>query len=71
MIIATWYYVLVEAALKLVGDDAANVRGAIAADRASRPTETVLRWSPKPPPLYTAEFLGVAHDRYASPRIGA
>ena len=63
-------YVLVEAALKLIGDDAAGVRVAIAADRAARPTETVLRWKPQPEPLYTVDFLGVAHDRYRSPASG-
>lgn len=63
-------YVLVEAALKLVGDDAAGVRAAIATDRAERPTETVIRWKPKPEPLYTTPFLGVAHDRVASPASG-
>jgi hypothetical protein len=63
-------YVLVEAALKLVGDDAAAVRAAVTADRAARPTETVIRWKPKPEPLYTAPFLGVAHDRVASRASG-
>ncbi len=63
-------YVLVEAALKLVGDDAGGVRDAIAADRASRPTETVIRWKPKAEPLYTTSFLGVAHDRYRSAASG-
>lgn len=63
-------YVLVEAALKLVGDDAAGVRTAIAADRASRPGETVIRWKPKAEPLYTLPFLGIAHDRLASAASG-
>jgi hypothetical protein len=63
-------YVLVEAALKLVGDDAAGVAAAIAADRASRPTETIIRWKPKSEPLYTTPFLGVTHDRYRSPASG-
>ena len=40
-------YVLVEAALKLVGDEAAGVRAAIATDRAARPTETIIRWNPR------------------------
>lgn len=63
-------YVLVEAALKLVGDDAAAVRAAVTADRAARPTETVIRWKPKPEPLYTTPFLGVTHDRVASRASG-
>ena len=63
-------YVLVEAALKLVGDDAAAVRAAVTADRAARPTETVIRWKPKPEPLYTTPFLGMTHDRVASRASG-
>jgi hypothetical protein len=63
-------YVLVEAALKLIGDDAAAVRAAVTADRAARPTETVIRWKPKPEPLYTTPFLGVTHDRVASRASG-
>jgi hypothetical protein len=63
-------YVLLEAALQLVGDDAAGVRAAIAADRAARPADTVIRWKARSEPLYTQPFLGLAHDRVASVASG-
>jgi murein tripeptide amidase MpaA len=63
-------YVLVEAALKLVGDDAAGVAAAKAADRAARPVETVIRWQAKADPLYVTDFKGVAHDMQPSPASG-
>lgn len=63
-------YVLIEAALKLIGDDADGVRAAISADRAARPSDTVIRWKPKAEPLYVAPFLGVTHDRVASVASG-
>jgi hypothetical protein len=63
-------YVLVEEALRLVGEDAAGVRAAIAADRAARPTEATLRWKPKKEPLYSFDFLGLAHDQVASAASG-
>jgi murein tripeptide amidase MpaA len=63
-------YVLVEEALRLAGDEAAGLRAAIAADRAARPVEATLRWKPKAEPLYTMDFLGLAHDRVASAASG-
>jgi hypothetical protein len=63
-------YVLVEEALRLVGEDAAGVRAAIVADGAARPTEATLRWKPKKEPLYSFDFLGLAHDQVASAASG-
>jgi hypothetical protein len=63
-------YVLVESALKLVGDDAGPVRAAIDADKALRPTEVTVRWKPRAAPLYTIDFLGLAHDKVASTASG-
>jgi hypothetical protein len=63
-------YVFVEAALQLVGGEGAKLRQAIAADRAARPRETVLRWKPREAPLYTVDFLGIAHETYRSPASG-
>lgn len=63
-------YVLVEEALRLVGADATGVRAAIAADRAARPAEATLRWKPKQEPLYSFDFLGLAHDTLASKASG-
>lgn len=63
-------YVLLEESLRLVGNDAAGVRAAIAADRASRPTAATLRWKAKQEPLYTFDFLGLAHDKLVSTASG-
>lgn len=59
-------YVFVEEALRLVGAERQSLVRAIGADRAARPRETVLRWKPIDKPIYTLDFLGVAHDRYRS-----
>lgn len=63
-------YVFVEAALRLLGEEGASVRSAIASDRAARPKSTVLSWKMLDRPIYTVDFLGVAHDRYRSPASG-
>lgn len=63
-------YVFVEAALRLLGEEGASVRAAIAEDRAARPAETVLRWKPAEKPLYEMDFLGIAYERYRSPASG-
>lgn len=63
-------YVLLEAALKAVGTDPAALRQAIAADRAARPREIPLSWKPLDKPIYETEFLGIAHETYASPASG-
>lgn len=63
-------YVFVETALRLVGEDRAALRTAIAHDRAARPTSAVLAWKPLDKPIDTIDFLGVAHDRAHSPASG-
>ena len=63
-------YVLVEAALKLLGDDAAAVRAAIAADRAARPKTATLAWRPLKGPITTMVWKGIAQDSYVSPASG-
>lgn len=63
-------YVLVEEALKLVGEDRFALGAAIASDRRTRPAEMVVRWQPQSKPIYTIEFLGVAHQRYKSAASG-
>lgn len=63
-------YVLVEAALRALGDEATPVRAAIARDRATRPAEMVARWKPLVAPLYEMKFLGVAHGRAPSRASG-
>lgn len=64
-------YVLVEAALRLVGQDGAGVQAAIAADRAARPADVILTWTPRAAPIRRVPFLGIAHETYVSPASGA
>jgi murein tripeptide amidase MpaA len=63
-------YVLVEAALRLVGAEAANVQQAIATDRAARPGTITLSWKALAKPIDQIDFLGIAHDSYDSPAAG-
>ncbi|WP_375339511.1 M14 family metallopeptidase [Sphingomonas fuzhouensis] len=64
-------YVLMEAALKIAGTDAARIAAAKAEDRASRPTELLTRWKPAPVPIgWVEDFKGVAFDTYRSPASG-
>ena len=60
-------YVLIQEALRLVGDDSERVAAAIAADRASRPATDVLNYKPAPSPVsIIPDFKGIAHQRYRS-----
>jgi murein tripeptide amidase MpaA len=63
-------YVLLEAALRLVGREGEQIASAKAADRATRPTELMTRWKPANKPIATRDFKGVAHDTYRSPASG-
>ena len=64
-------YVLLEAALKLAGQDAAAIARAKAADRASRPAQMLTRWKPAAQPIgWVEDFKGVAFDTYVSPATG-
>lgn len=63
-------YVLIEAALTLVGREASALRTAIAADRAARPDMITLTWKPLAKPVAQIQFLGIAHDRYESAAAG-
>ncbi len=63
-------YVLVEAALTLLGADADAARAAIAQDRAARPKQMVLGWKPTEKPIRQIDFLGIAHETYISPATG-
>jgi murein tripeptide amidase MpaA len=64
-------YVLVEAALRLIGEDGAAAQQAIAADRAARPAQITLTWKPLEKPIDQIDFLGIAHQKYVSPASGA
>lgn len=64
-------YVLLEAALKIAGTDAARIAAAKTQDRASRPAELLTRWKPSPTPIGWIEgFKGIAFDTYLSPASG-
>lgn len=64
-------YVLLEAALKLAGDDAARIAAAKATDRASGPAEMLVRWKPAAAPVgWVEKFRGVAFETYRSPASG-
>lgn len=64
-------YVLMEAALRIAGTDAARIAAAKAEDRASRPAELLTRWQPAPKPIgWVEDFKGVAFDTYLSPASG-
>ncbi|WP_230769730.1 M14 family metallopeptidase [Sphingomonas sp. Leaf4] len=63
-------YVFVEEALRFAGDRGSDLRAAIDRDRAARPTTLTATWKPNPVPLYSVDFLGLAHDSYRSPASG-
>lgn len=63
-------YVFVEEALRLVSSEGLRIRAAIEADRAERPADLVVKWKPLKEPIYTVDFLGIAHDRYRSAASG-
>ncbi|WP_375270544.1 M14 family metallopeptidase [Sphingomonas sp.] len=64
-------YVLLEAALRVAGTDAARIARDKATDRASRPAELLTRWTPAATPIgWIDDFKGVAFDTYLSPASG-
>ncbi|MDI1320635.1 MAG: M14 family metallopeptidase [bacterium] len=64
-------YVLLEAALRTVGENAASLRAAIAADSAARPAVLAANWiNADKPDVTKADFAGIAYDTYVSPASG-
>ncbi|KZE15874.1 M14 family metallopeptidase [Sphingomonas hankookensis] len=63
-------YVFVEESLRLAGERVGELRAAIDADRAARPTTVTTSWKQTPEPIYSVDFLGLAHDTYRSPASG-
>jgi hypothetical protein len=63
-------YVLLEASLKVIGDQAAAVRTAIATDAAARPATLGLNWSGPADAQTTMTFAGIAFTEYVSPASG-
>ncbi len=63
-------YVLLEASLKILGDQAAAVKSAIAADLAARPAALAVNWNGNSDELGAIDFAGIAYDEYVSPASG-
>lgn len=63
-------YVLLEAAMRAVGADAALIAKAKSEDRAARPGRLMVKWERLAKPIATVEFKGISHDRYRSPASG-
>jgi murein tripeptide amidase MpaA len=63
-------YVLLEASLKLLGEQAAAVQAAIAADSAARPATLAFNWSGASDVQTTMNFAGIAYEEYLSPASG-
>lgn len=63
-------YVLLAAMLRALGDDAANVRAAIAEDRAARPEQVFANFDLPRETGATIDFAGIAYETYDSPASG-
>lgn len=63
-------YVLLEAALRVVGRDARKIDAAKRADRAARPQELMVAWERLPQPIAQVPFQGVTYTRAFSPVSG-
>lgn len=63
-------YVLLEEALRLVGEHADAITAAKAADRALRPDAVTLSWRPVPEPVATIPWRGIAHELFHSDITG-
>jgi murein tripeptide amidase MpaA len=64
-------YVLLEASLKAVGDQAAAIQQAIIADRAARPATVAMNWNGNSDVQTDMDFAGIAYEEYISPASGA
>jgi hypothetical protein len=64
-------YALLEATLRIAGDDLAALRAATAADRARREPHPVLTWVGAEEPVREILFHPIASEFYASPASGA
>lgn len=63
-------YVLLEASLKLLNAEVANVQSAIAADSAARPETLALNWNGASDEQRKMDFAGIAYEEYVSPASG-
>lgn len=63
-------YVFLEEAMRLLADKGRDLRAAITADRALRPTGVPTNFEPDPTPAYTRQFKGITYETWASPASG-
>ncbi len=63
-------YVFLEASLRILAEQGAPLRSAIAADRALRPAEVLTNFESDPIPHQTRAFKGVLYETYESPASG-
>ena len=63
-------YVFLEEALTLLADKGAELKTAIDADKALRPTEIPTNFASDEKPSYTRAFKGILYDTYDSPASG-
>ncbi len=62
--------VMLEATLRCLAEQGAALKKAVAADRAARPKQLTLAWSPNTENTPTIDFLGVKHEKQQSKRSG-
>ncbi|WP_292259752.1 M14 family metallopeptidase [Brevundimonas sp.] len=63
-------YVFLEAAMRLLAEQGADLRAAATADAALRPAEIPTNFEPDPTPAYTRAFKGIRYETYVSPASG-
>lgn len=63
-------YVFVETAMRLLAERGGELRRAIEADMALRPTEIPANFAPDPEPAYQRAFRGIRYETYVSPASG-
>ena len=63
-------YVLIETALQTLAKSGRELRAAIEADRAARPSEVVLKYKPRAEPVGRQRLLPISRETYRSPASG-
>lgn len=63
-------YVFLEEAMRLLAEKGRDLRAAVTADRALRPSQVPTNFEPDPTPAYTRSFKGIRYETYDSPASG-
>jgi len=63
-------YILIESCLRLIGEQTAQVRDAIAQDEAARPEQLAFNWNRATDHQTVIDFAGIASTPFASPASG-